>query len=173
MSTSKKSDSEASMTVEPDPASNPDPITGAPGAHPVGTAVGSASGAGAGALAGALVGGPIGAVVGAVAGAVVGAAGGHAVGEAVDPTIERDYWHVNYMTRPYYKQGRSFGDYEDAYRYGWENATMPGEMTFEEAEKAHLSGGWMAARGESLHPWDEVREATRDAWTRARRKPTV
>jgi hypothetical protein len=163
----------STMTVEPDPASNPDPITGAPRSHPVGTAIGSASGAGAGALAGALVGGPVGAVVGAVAGAVVGAAGGHAVGEAVDPSIERDYWHVNYMTRPYYKQGRSFGDYEAAYRYGWENASMPGEMTFEEAEKARLSGGWMAARGESTHSWEDVREATRDAWTRARRKPTV
>jgi hypothetical protein len=104
---------------------------------------------------------------------VVGAAGGHVVGEAVDPTIERDSWHVNYMTRPYYKQGRSFGDYEPAYRYGWENARMPSEMTFEEAEKAHLSGGWMAARGESPHAWEDVREATRDAWTRARRKPAV
>ena len=39
MSTSKKSDSVSTMTVEPDPASNPDPITGAPGSGPVVIAV--------------------------------------------------------------------------------------------------------------------------------------
>lgn len=170
MSKSKESGS-AAVAVHPDPASNPDPITGAPGSHPVGTAIGSAGGAGAGAVAGALVGGPVGAVVGAVAGAVVGAAGGHAAGEALDPSVEKDYWHVNYMTRPYYKQGRSFGDYEAAYRYGWENASKAGDMTFEEAEKAYLAGGWTAVRGEAPYPWEDVREATRDAWTRARRNP--
>ena len=89
------------------------------------------------------------------------------------PAAEKDYWHVNYMTRPYYKEGRSFGDYEAAYRFGWENAAKAGEVTFEEAEKAHLAGGWTAARGESPLSWEEVREATRDAWTRARRKPAV
>ncbi len=93
--------------------------------------------------------------------------------ETVDPASEMDYWHVNYMTRPYYKEGRSFGDYEAAYRYGLEYATMPEEMTFEAAEKAHLTGGWTAARGNSPLSWEDVREATRDAWTRARRKRTV
>ena len=93
--------------------------------------------------------------------------------EAADPASEKDYWHVNYMTRPYYKEGMSFGDYEAAYRYGWENAAMPEEMTFEEAEKAHLSGGWAAARGKSPLAWEDVREATRDAWTRARRSRKV
>jgi hypothetical protein len=93
--------------------------------------------------------------------------------DAVDPASEKDYWHVNYMTRPYYVEGRSFGDYEAAYRYGWEYATMPEEMTFEAAEKAHLSGGWTAARGNSPLSWEDVREATRDAWTHARRKRPV
>ena len=90
--------------------------------------------------------------------------------DAVDPSAEKDYWHVNYMTRPYYKEGRTFGDYEAAYRFGWENAAMPEEMTYEAAEKGHLEGGWTAARGESPLSWQDVREATRDAWTRARRK---
>ena len=94
---------------------------------------------------------------------------GHAAAEAVDLGVEMDYWRVNYMTRPYYKEGRSFGDYEAAYRYGWESAAMKGETTFEEAEKAHLASGWTAARGESHASWEEIREATRDAWTRARR----
>ena len=87
----------------------------------------------------------------------------------VDPASEKDYWHVNYMTRPYYQQGRSFGDYEAAYRYGWENAVTRKDMTFEEAEKAHLAKGWATARGETRHAWEEVRDASRDAWARVRK----
>src|SRR4051794_32509382 len=52
--------------------SNQDPITGEPGAHPVGVGVGTAAGgAAAGALGGAAA-GPVGAVVGAVAGGLAG-----------------------------------------------------------------------------------------------------
>ena len=50
---------------------NRDPITGAPGAHPVGVGLGTAAGGmAAGAAAGA-VGGPAGAVAGAVVGGIV------------------------------------------------------------------------------------------------------
>jgi hypothetical protein len=168
MSAPKNTDPITKVKVVPDPASNPDPITGAPYSHPVGTAVGSASGAGAGALTGAAIGGPVGAVVGAVAGAVIGAAGGHAAGEALDPTVERNYWLLNYKTRPYYKEGRTFGDYESAYRYGWESAAKKKDLTFEEAERAHLASGWTAARGDTRHSWEDVRDASRDSWTRAR-----
>ena len=133
MSTRKNPAPGTAVMVEPDPASNPDPVTDAPRTHLVGTAPEATD------------------------------------GDALDPSLERDYWHVNYMTRPYYKEGRSFGDYEAAYRYGWESAAKKGEKTFEEAEKAHLASGWTAARGESHASWEEIREATRDAWTRARR----
>src|SRR5450830_618103 len=47
---------------------NRDPITGTPGAHPLGTAAGAASGAVAGAAVGTAVGGPVGAVIGAAVG---------------------------------------------------------------------------------------------------------
>ena len=50
---------------------NADPITGEPGAHPVGTGLGAVGGAATGATVGAL-GGPVGAVVGGAVGAVVG-----------------------------------------------------------------------------------------------------
>ena len=49
---------------------NRDPITGAPGSHPVGTGMGAAAGGAAGAAAGTIVAGPVGTVVGAVVGAV-------------------------------------------------------------------------------------------------------
>ncbi len=88
---------------------------------------------------------------------------------AANLASETDYWHVNYMTRPYYKEGRSFGDYEAAYRFGWESAATKSDQTFEEAERAGLAGGWAAARGESPLSWDDVRDAVRDAWSRARR----
>src|SRR5438045_3041599 len=75
---------------------NRDPITGAPGAHPVGTGVGATGGALAGAAAGAVA-GPIGAAVGLVAGAVVGGLAGKGVAEKIDPTVEDAYWKDNYI----------------------------------------------------------------------------
>jgi uncharacterized protein (TIGR02271 family) len=80
--------------TDPKRDKNADPITGEPGAHPVGTgvgtAVGGAGGAAAGAAAGAAIGtagaGPIGAGVGVVAGAIIGAALGHGAAEGLNPT---------------------------------------------------------------------------------------
>ena len=93
---------------------NEDPISGAPGSHPVGTGIGAAlGGATAGAAAGA-AGGPIGAVVGATVGAVVGGYGGKAVAESIDPTVETAYWRENYRTRSYYEPNLPFEDYEPA-----------------------------------------------------------
>src|SRR5688572_33295838 len=66
---------------------NRDPLTGAPGSHPVGTGIGAATGGIAGAAIGA-AGGPVGAGIGAVAGAVAGGLAGKGVGEAVNPTDE-------------------------------------------------------------------------------------
>ena len=70
---------------------NADPITGAPGAHPVGVGLGAAAGGVAGGIAaGAAVGtvaaGPVGTVVGAAVGAIAGGLGGKAVAEHFDPT---------------------------------------------------------------------------------------
>jgi outer membrane lipoprotein SlyB len=68
---------------------NRDPITGAPGSHPVGVGIGAAvGGIAAGAAAGTLAAGPIGTVVGAAAGAIAGGLGGKAVAEHFDPTVE-------------------------------------------------------------------------------------
>jgi phage tail tape-measure protein len=72
---------------------NRDPITGAPGAHPVGVGLGAAAGGiaggiAAGAATGTVAAGPIGTVVGAAVGAVAGGLGGKAVAEHFDPTVE-------------------------------------------------------------------------------------
>jgi hypothetical protein len=154
--------------VESNP--NRDPITGEPGSHPVGTGLGSAGGAAAGAAVGAAVGGPVGAVIGGVAGAMAGGAAGHAAGEALDPTVEVAYWRSAYATRPYYRKDRKFEDLEPAYRYGWERAAdAKAEQRFEDVE-SELERTWPTARGNSPYEWNEVREATRDSWTRVHGK---
>lgn len=77
-----------------------DPISGAPGSHPVGTGVGAAAGgAAAGAAIGAIA-GPVGALVGVAVGAVVGGLAGKGVAEMVEPTAEEAYWRENYVGRP-------------------------------------------------------------------------
>jgi phage tail tape-measure protein len=78
---------------------NPDPITGEPGAHPVGVGAGTASGATAGAAIGA-TGGPAGAVIGGIVGGVAGGLTGKALAEVVNPTDEDAYWAEHYVDRP-------------------------------------------------------------------------
>jgi outer membrane lipoprotein SlyB len=72
---------------------NADPITGAPGAHPVGVGLGAAAGGvvggiAAGAAVGTVAAGPVGTVVGTAVGAIAGGLGGKAVAEHFDPTTE-------------------------------------------------------------------------------------
>jgi hypothetical protein len=69
-----------------EPNRNPDPITDAPGSHPVGTGVGGVGGAVAGAAVG-IVGGPVGMAIGAAVGAIAGGLAGKAVAESVNPTV--------------------------------------------------------------------------------------
>jgi hypothetical protein len=67
---------------------NPDPITGQPGAHPLGTGVGAAGVGTVATVIGATVGGPVGAVVGAVVGSVAGGLAGKSTAESVNPSSE-------------------------------------------------------------------------------------
>jgi hypothetical protein len=147
---------------------NLDPITKEPGSHPVGTGVGSAGGAATGAGVGAVVAGPIGAVIGGVLGAVVGGAAGHAAGEAVNPTVEREFWSRNFQSRPYYKSGKPYSEYEPAYRFGWESAGREdyAGKKFDEVEP-ELLRDWSGSAG-ATDPWTDARDATHDAWLRVR-----
>jgi outer membrane lipoprotein SlyB len=73
------------MKADTDLGVNPDPLSGAPGAHPVAVGVGALGGAAAGATVGA-IGGPVGAAMGTLVGAVAGALAGKGTGEAMHPT---------------------------------------------------------------------------------------
>lgn len=150
------------------PDANPDPITGAPGAHPVGTGVGTAvGGIAAGAAAGAVA-GPVGAVAGAIVGGVVGGLAGKGVAESIDPSVEEAYWEQNFASRPYYTQGSSFEDYRPAYRYGVNARRRSDISTFDEVER-DLARDWDKSRGRSPLGWDKAKFAARDAWDRVER----
>jgi hypothetical protein len=154
-----------SKTHRPNRDTNPDPITGEPGAHPVGTGVGTAlGGVVAGAAAGA-IGGPAGAVVGAVVGGVAGGLAGKSVAESIDPTAEESYWQQHYRERPYYSDDASFEDYRPAYRQAVDARRQGKYGSFKEAE-ADLKTAWENARGKSKLGWDKAKHAARDAWDR-------
>lgn len=149
--------------ADPRESRNLDPITEAPGAHPVGAGVGATGGGLAGAAIGA-VGGPVGAAVGLVAGALVGGLAGKATAERINPTLEEAHWRESYTREPYYEAGRSFDDYGPAYAYGWgAPSTYPG--AFDEVEPA-LARDWESRRGGSSLDWQQARPATRAAWDR-------
>jgi hypothetical protein len=161
---------------------NRDPITGAPGSHPVGTGVGATVGGAAGgaalgaavaaaegAIAGTMVGGPVGTAIGTAVGVVAGAIGGgyagKAVAERIDPTAEEAYWNENYRSRPYVDEDETFDDYAPAYRYGWESRERYPDRNYEDIE-AELEQGWQGACCNSKLDWSQAKFATRDAWDR-------
>ena len=149
---------------------NRDPITGAPGAHPIGTGAGAASAGATGAAIGAVVGGPVGAVVGGAIGAVAGGLAGKGVAESVNPTVEDAYWRDNYKTRPYAKADMPYDTYQPAYRYGWESRSMYPGKKFDEVESG-LATGWDSAKGTSKMAWADAKGAAKDAWHRVDGNP--
>ena len=76
------------------PDANRDPITGAPGAHPVGT------------------------VIRAVLGAIVGGLAGKGVAESIEPMREDACWRENSTDRPGTENESSFDDFGRVYGYG-------------------------------------------------------
>jgi len=145
---------------------NEDPITGEPGAHPVGSGLGAAAGGAAAGAAGGAVGGPVGAAVGAVIGGVAGGLAGKAVAENVDPTIESAYWQENYRDQDYVNDNDEYTQYEPAYRYGYESRARHDNSDFAAVEP-QLEKEWDQYRGESSLEWSRARQATADAWKRA------
>ena len=158
------------MKAEPttkNASANRDPLSGAPGAHPVGTGVGAAGGAAAGAAVGAIA-GPIGAAVGLVAGAVVGGLAGKGVAEKIDPTVEDTYWKNNFSKQKYVEQNAGYASYQPAYRTGYEGRGRYPGRTFEEVE-TDLQRDYEHSKGSSTLTWDKAKRATRSAWDRVER----
>lgn len=144
---------------------NRDPISGAPGSHPVGTGLGAAAGGVAAGAAAGSVAGPVGTVVGAAIGAVAGGLAGKGIAEMIDPTVEEAYWRETYSSRPYVTQGATYDDYGPAYMYGVENYPRYAGRSFDEVEP-ELARDWQRAKGKSSLTWDNAKHATRDSWQR-------
>lgn len=153
-------------TPEEKKTGNLDPITGEPGAHPVGVGIGAAAGGLAtGAVAGTLAAGPIGTVVGAAVGAIAGGLGGKAVAEHFDPTVESDYWRANHANQAYFVEGESYEAYEPAYRLGGQTRDRYANRSFDEIESS-LAHDYEGMKGEGHVAWDKAKHATRAAWDR-------
>lgn len=148
---------------------NPDPLTGAPGSHPVGTGIGAAAGGMAAGAAAGSVAGPVGTLAGAAAGAVVGGLMGKAAAEAIDPTAEEAYWKENYVREPYYQKGVSYDNYAPAYRTGYEGRSKYSGRKFEEVER-DLEQNYAQVKGDSSLSWDQARPAAHAAWHRDRNR---
>ncbi|HEX8312198.1 MAG TPA: hypothetical protein VF614_12820 [Chthoniobacteraceae bacterium] len=144
---------------------NPDPITGEPGSHPVGTGIGAAGGGASGAAIGSVA-GPVGTVIGAVVGAVAGGLAGKATAEAIDPSAEDAYWRENHGKQPF--GSRSYDEYQPAYRTGYMGFGKHQGRKFDEAETDLRSE--YEASGSRLG-WDEARPAAHAAWSRLERGP--
>lgn len=164
---SARTDPTTGRPKAPDDArdANRDPITGAPGSHPVGTGIGAAAGGAAGMAIGA-VGGPVGAAIGAGIGAVAGGLAGKGAAEAIDPTEEDAYWRTHYRTRPYVEPDRPYEDYRPAYQQGWEARARHADRPFHEVEPEMRRAWENQPRRASHLDWERARNCARDAWER-------
>lgn len=154
-------------TEQVERARNSDPVSGEPGAHPIGTGLGAAmGGAAAGAAAGTIA-GPIGAIAGTIIGGIAGALAGKAVAESVDPTVESTYWKTEYSKRPYAKSDLDFAAYEPAYRAGWESYSPASEWpSVEPVAKKRWEENWESEGGAPSMTWEEAKAAAEDAYHR-------
>lgn len=162
MSDKNKKDDKKTADLPPYGPRNPDPITDAPGSHPIETGVGAAvGGAATGASLGAVL-GPPGVVLGAVAGAIAGGYAGKGVGELIDPTTE-DNWIREWLAGR--DRSTNVGDEQatKAYRFGIREEAKHPRETFDEAEPV-LRARWEAQRAADEPVWEDVRGSARSGF---------
>jgi hypothetical protein len=106
-------------------------------------------------------------IAGAAVGAVAGGAAGKGLAGAVNPAAEDAYWRGSYANAPYYTMGRTYDDYQPAYRLGYDSYSRLGGR-FEQFED-RLANDWDTVKGQSRLTWNEAKLATRDAWDRVER----
>lgn len=152
-------------------AMNRDPLSGATGSHPVGTAIGTTSGAVAGAFAGAIA-GPVGTALGGFVGALVGAVIGHESGEELNPTADEDYWRDAYLNGAAADSRFDFADYAPAFRVGAAYRDLHADREWDRAE-SDLAARWDIDKGSSRLRWEEASSAARAAWQRRHEAPST
>jgi hypothetical protein len=155
---------EKKVDIPPSGRRNADPITNAPGSHPIETGIGAAAvGAASGMAAGAVT-GPLGAAIGAAVGAVAGGYVGKGVGEMIDPTTEDNWLRENFKSRPYVEEGDTFDTFTSAYRYGAMAESQYGAADFDAMDE-DLERDWEDNDAGDLS-WPRARGAVKDAYDR-------
>ena len=151
-------------TVDKKPDANRDPLSGAPGSHPVGTGIGAAAGGiAAGAAAGTLAAGPVGTVVGAAVGAVAGGLAGKAVAESIDPTVVDEHWRGRYEKESYFERGMTYDDYKPSYQLGADARARNTSARFEDVEHS-LASDYERVKGRSRLGWEKAKRAVRSGF---------
>lgn len=150
-------------------SNNPDPITGEPGAHPLGTGIGAAAAGAVATAIGATV-GPLGAIAGAVVGSLLGGLIGKGAAEATNPTESHPPEQKTQSRRSYSRGERTYEAYELAYHVGYEGYLnyADGHTTYQEIEP-DLQRDYEARNEGYSVSWEEAHYAVKDAWERARR----
>lgn len=162
MATTRKSKTD----LPPKGPTNPDPITGASGAHPIEAGAGAALGGAATGLAVGAATGPVGAAIGAFVGGVVGGYAGKALGEVIDPTQDDSWLSDNFSSRPYANSGKKYETYVPAYRFGGEAERRFQGRPFEDIEE-EVERNYASSDVAKAMPWDEARMAVHDSYERA------
>jgi len=160
-----KKNPEKTADLPPEGNRNPDPITDAPGSHPIETGIGAAIGGAASGAAVGSVAGPIGTAIGAAAGAVAGGYAGKGLGELIDPTTEDNWLRDNFKSRPYVHKGETFETYHPAYHYGADAEAKYQGTDFAKVED-ELKRGWGTAKDHGGMTWNRARDAVKDAYER-------
>jgi hypothetical protein len=149
---------------------NPDPITDAPGSHPIETGIGAVVGGAASGAAVGAVGGPLGAVAGAiVGGAVAGGLAGKGVGELIDPTTE-DNWIRDYFKDSHQPSEADLAAQREAFRYGLQSRSRYPNARFHSVED-DLRREW-EERGDTQR-WPRVFESVRAGFERTMEMPAL
>jgi phage tail tape-measure protein len=156
---------EKKVDLPPRGERNADPITDAPGAHPIETGIGAAVAGVAGGMAVGAVAGPLATAIGMAVGAVAGGYAGKGIGEMIDPTTEDNWLRENFKSRPYVEDGDSYEDFTPAFRYGALAESKYGDAGLDLTDK-QLQSEWEASE-ENEMPWAKARAAVKDAYDRS------
>jgi phage tail tape-measure protein len=143
---------------------NADPITDAPGSHPIETGIGAAVAGAASGMAAGAVAGPAAAAVGVAIGAVVGAYAGKGVGELIDPTTDDNWLRDHFKSRPYAEEGDIYEDFQKAFRFGALAEAKYGDAGIHLMDE-QLASEWEASK-DSAMPWSKAKGAVQDAYDR-------
>ena len=157
-----KKDDKKSVDLPPYGPRNPDPLTDAPGSHPIETGIGAALG---GAATGAAIGialGPPGVILGTVLGAVAGGFAGKGVGELIDPTTE-DNWIREWLAERRHAKVLTDEKATKAYRFGLRSEADHPTESFDEAEP-QLRAAWERQRAADDPRWEDVNGSARDGF---------